>query len=77
MKRLFFVILVFIGIVSITVIGCKHEPSIVPTPIVKDTTSITTIVSKGDSTGWRCSADSVYFQYDVLPVLRGNSLVKM
>lgn len=69
MKRLIFSSILFTSIISIMSIGCKHQPLVTPTPVVKDTTSITTVVDKGDSTGWRCSADSVYFQYDVLPVL--------
>ena len=55
--------------VLLTILGCKHQPLTKPDVVVKDTTIITTVVDKGDSTGWRCSTDSVYFQYDVLPVL--------
>ena len=69
MKQFLFVGLTLIIIIFITSIGCKHEPSVIPILIIKDTTSITTVVDKGDSTGWKCSADSVYFQYDVLPIL--------
>ena len=69
MKQLIFACLALIATIIITTIGCKHEPSVIPTPIIKDTTSITSVVTKTDSTGWKCSADSVYFQYDVLPIL--------
>jgi uncharacterized membrane protein len=69
MKRLVFICLTLIATIFMTTIGCKHEPSVTPISIVKDTTTITTVVNKGDSTGWKCSADSVYFQYDVLPIL--------
>jgi uncharacterized membrane protein len=69
MKQLLFICSILLVAIFISTIGCKHEPSITPTPIVKDTISVTTIISKGDSTGWKCSVDSVYFQYDVLPIL--------
>ena len=69
MKRLIFLFAALVVALAMTTIGCKHEPSIVPTPIVKDTTSISTVVNQNDLTGWKCSTDSVYFQYDVLPVL--------
>jgi hypothetical protein len=67
--------LIFISVLFIPTESCKHEPSV--TPVVTDTTKttptdttkVTTPNSGLDSTGWRCSADSAYFQYDVLPVL--------
>jgi uncharacterized membrane protein len=68
MKRLIFVSILFSFLLFLMTISCKHQPTINPEPIPIDTTSVTTAV-KGDSTGWKCSADSVYFQYDVLPVL--------
>lgn len=70
MKKLLFVLTSLTFLLVLTILGCKHEPFLNPnsgTPI--DTTTIKTVVEKGDSTGWKCSADSVYFQYDVLPVL--------
>lgn len=59
-----------LSIISVTS-SCKHEPlasgGVNPTDtIIKfpvDTTQGTSI------TGWKCSADTAYFQYDVLPVL--------
>lgn len=67
--------LIFISVFFIPTESCKHEPSVFP--IVTDTTKtnpidtskVITPFSNLDSTGWRCSADTVYFQYDVLPVL--------
>ena len=68
MKQLLFVALFFSFLLFLTTISCKHEPIINPEPLPIDTTSTTTAVN-GDSTGWKCSPDSVYFHYDVLPVL--------
>jgi hypothetical protein len=67
--------LIFVSVLFIPTESCKHEPSVFP--IVKDTTKTNPIdtnkvippISSLDSTGWRCSADTAYFQYDVLPVL--------
>lgn len=62
------VLILILSIISITS-SCKHEPlgSVNPTDTII-TTPIDTI--QGTSvTGWKCNADTVYFQYDVLPVL--------
>lgn len=64
------VLIVVSSIISITS-SCKHEPlasggvnptdTIINSPV--DTSQGTSIV------GWKCSTDTAYFQYDVLPVL--------
>jgi uncharacterized membrane protein len=69
MKKLFLSLCLLSFLLTLTILSCKHHPSITTDIIPKDTTSITTVVNKGDSTGWKCSPDSVYFQYDVLPIL--------
>ncbi len=69
MKRLFLVFSALMFTILIATVGCKHDSFIVPDTIKKDTISIATIISKGDSTGWKCSVDSVYFQYEVQPIL--------
>ncbi len=61
------VLILILSIISITS-SCKHEPlgSFNPTDTIKN--PIDTI--QGTSvTGWKCNVDTVYFQYDVLPVL--------
>jgi uncharacterized membrane protein len=70
MKKLFLIFSTLALILVLTILGCKHEPITNPnTGTPTDTTTIKTVVEKGDSTGWKCSPDSVYFQYDVLPIL--------
>lgn len=64
------VLILILSLISITS-SCKHEPlasgGVNPTDtIIKfpvDTTQGTS------ETGWKCNTDTVYFQYDVLPVL--------
>ena len=78
MKKLLIAFLaVIIVVVAATTTACKHQPTINTdvTPIdttKKDTTKTTggggVVVDKGDTTGWACSADTIYFA-DVLPVL--------
>jgi uncharacterized membrane protein len=76
MKKLkaFLLMLIFISVLFIPTESCKHEPSVFPiaTDTTKtnptDTNKIIPPISSLDSTGWRCSVDTVYFQYDVLPV---------
>jgi hypothetical protein len=73
--KAYFLMLTFISVLFIPTESCKHEPSVFPivtdttktTPI--DTSKVITPISNLDSTGWKCSADTAYFQYDVLPVL--------
>ncbi len=60
------IVLILIFITS----SCKHDPltstgGVTPT----DTTTTNTDTGTVSITGWKCSADSVYFQYDVLPIL--------
>lgn len=70
MKRIFFTLTTFSFLLILSILGCKHEPVTSPSVVIpKDTTSIKTIVAKGDSTGWKCSPDTVYFQNDVQPIL--------
>lgn len=77
MKNLkaFFLMLIFISVLFIPTESCKHEPSVFPivTDTIKtnpiDTNKVIPPISNLDSSGWRCNADTVYFQYDVLPVL--------
>jgi hypothetical protein len=61
-------------VIAATITACKHQPIINNdvTPIdttKKDTTKTTgvVVVDKGDTTGWTCSPDTIYFA-DVLPV---------
>ena len=49
------------------VIACKHE-TLAPGNNTGPTGPIDT-VTVNNVEGWKCSADTVYFQYDVLPVL--------
>jgi uncharacterized membrane protein len=80
MKKLIiaFVAVIIIAITA-TTSSCKHERLTTNdvTPIdttKKDTTkttgggTVTVVVDKGDSTGWKCSPDTIYFQ-DVLPII--------
>ena len=62
------VLILVLSIISITS-SCKHEPlgSVNPTNTVK-TNPIDTIQGTSES-GWKCNTDTVYFQYDVLPIL--------
>jgi hypothetical protein len=50
--------------------ACKHDtvaPTVTPVVIKKDT--LVTVKDTIPVIGWKCSPDSVYFKYDVLPVL--------
>jgi uncharacterized membrane protein len=70
MKKLVLSLSIFTVLLVSTLFSCKHHPSVNPDVVIpKDTITIPTVIAKGDSTGWKCSPDSVYFQYDVLPVL--------
>jgi uncharacterized membrane protein len=69
-KTLFFCLIFFAFIIA-----CKHEP-LEPTGTSTGTTTTTTststttqVGSLTDATGWKCYADTAYFQYDVLPIL--------
>jgi hypothetical protein len=70
--------LAFVAFITI-IIACKHEPL---SPSITDPNAKTGGPSSGtgtnpgtntgsglDSTGWKCSPDTLYFQYDVLPIL--------
>jgi uncharacterized membrane protein len=73
MKKLiisFFALIIVV--IAATTTACKHQPNIVTDIIPIDTTTKTTggggtVVDKGDSTGWKCNPDTIYFQ-DVLPI---------
>jgi uncharacterized membrane protein len=77
MKKLLISFLaVIIVVIAATTTACKHQPIITNdvTPIdttKKDTTKTTgggvVVVDKGDTTGWTCSPDTIYFA-DVLPI---------
>ncbi len=51
--------------------SCKHNPLI---PIIDpvDTTIIDNPTDPVDTSGWPCSPDSVYFEYQILPILISN-----
>lgn len=71
MKKILFLstFMVLVYVLSITT-ACKHEPTISPTPIDTTTKKTDTVVIRKDTViGWRCSPDTVYFLYDVQPVL--------
>lgn len=52
---------------AITIVySCKHE-SVNP-----NVGGYTPIDTQSNTEGWRCSADTVYFEYDVLPILISN-----
>ncbi len=70
-----FIALIIVVTVSLTT-ACKHQPintgDVAPIDTTKkDTTKNNggggVVVDKGDTTGWVCSADTIYFQ-DVLPI---------
>ena len=70
-----FIALAFVITASLTT-SCKHQPVTTSDVVPIDTTKKDTtknngggvvVVDKGDTTGWVCSADTIYFQ-DVLPV---------
>ncbi len=77
MKKLFIVFLaVIIVAIAATTTACKHQRmstnDVIPVDTTKkDTTKTTgggvTVVDKGDTTGWQCSPDTIYFA-DVLPI---------
>ena len=72
MKQLIYLssAMMLIYILSVTT-ACKHEP-VMPPVIKTDTVVIkkdTVIVRKDTVIGWKCSADSIYFLYDVQPIL--------
>ena len=70
MQNRFFTFIMLTFLLFITTFGCKHEPVTNPTTgTPKDTTTVKTIVVRTDSTGWKCSPDTVYFQNQVLPIL--------
>jgi uncharacterized membrane protein len=63
--------LILIGFILFNT-ACKHEAiisTVNPVLTVKDSIITTPIKDTLPIIGWKCSADSVYFQYDVLPVL--------
>jgi uncharacterized membrane protein len=79
MKQLLIAFLaVVIVIIAATTSSCKHEitttNAVIPIDTTKKDTTKTTggtgtvvVVDKGDTTGWKCSADTIYF-LDVLPI---------
>jgi uncharacterized membrane protein len=77
MKQLFiaFIAVIFVAIAATTTISCKHQPfpaDVTPIDTTKKDTTKTTgggvvVVDKGDTTGWACSTDTIYFA-DVLPI---------
>ncbi len=60
----FSVLLTLTSVIYLT--SCKHD---IVTPQGGTSTTDSTLTSAPSSAGWKCSADTVYFQYDVLPVL--------
>lgn len=62
----FMVSLTFVSIMIFSTTSCKHD--IVSGGVNPVDTSGTSPNSSSTS-GWKCSADTVYFQYDVLPIL--------
>ncbi len=77
MKRLIISFLaVIIIVIAATSTSCKHQRvaanDVIPVDTTKKDTTKTTgggvvVVDKGDTTGWTCSPDTIYFQ-DVLPL---------
>ena len=70
-----FIALAFVVTASLTT-SCKHQPVTTSDVVPIDTTKKDTtknngggvvVVDKGDTTGWVCSPDTIYFQ-DVLPI---------
>jgi hypothetical protein len=66
--RSFFVFLAFVGLfAALALPACKHDPlfsgNVDPDPDPVDT------LDPGNTTGWPCSPDSVYFEVQVLPLL--------
>ena len=78
MKKLIIAFLaVIIVVIAATTTSCKHQRistnDVIPVDTTKKDTTKTTgggvvIVDKGDTTGWKCSPDTIYFA-DVLPVI--------
>jgi uncharacterized membrane protein len=78
MKQLIisFLAVIAIAFAATTTSSCKHQRNpandVVPVDTTKKDTTKTTgggvvVVDKGDTTGWACNPDTIYFQ-DVLPV---------
>jgi uncharacterized membrane protein len=68
-KKIFYVCtpLALVYVFAMTA-ACKHE-TVAPTTTTTTTVKDTIVVRKDTLIGWKCSADSVYFLYDVQPVL--------
>jgi uncharacterized membrane protein len=49
-------------------VACQHE-IVAPTTTTTPTKTDTIVVRKDTIIGWKCSADTVYFLYDVQPIL--------
>jgi uncharacterized membrane protein len=78
MKHLLIAFIAMLAIIGVatTTTSCKHQPVTTSDVIPVDTTKKDTtqnnggggvVVDKGDTTGWTCSTDTIYFQ-DVLPI---------
>jgi uncharacterized membrane protein len=72
-KKSFFLLSSLVLIyVFVSTMACKHEPTLTPAVIKKDTVVVpkdTIVIRKDTVIGWKCSPDTVYFLYDVQPVL--------
>jgi uncharacterized membrane protein len=73
MKKLIISIFSVIVIaLTATTTACKHQRTstndVTPTDTTKGNGGGVTVVDKGDTAGWKCSPDTIYFQ-DVLPVI--------
>lgn len=76
----FLTIILFAWIAILSVPSCMHQPAVIPVD-PNDTMDIdtngndTSIVNPGpqyDSTGVKCDSNIVYFEKDILPILRQN-----
>lgn len=74
MKKIFFPAAVFALLIFLSLPSCRHE--LAPLPIgpvdPSDTSVVVVPPDVPDLTGWPCSADTVYFQNQVLPLLVSN-----
>jgi uncharacterized membrane protein len=62
------IVIVFMISLMAIISSCKHDP-LTPTGGVTPTDTTTTNPSTVSTVGWKCSPDTVYFQFDVLPIM--------
>ncbi len=67
--KVLFKTLSLLALITTLIIACKHEPTLYPGTATTDVIIKTDTTTVNNVSGWKCNADTAYFQYDVLPVL--------